>query len=136
MEAFQNMIENSRREKRERDSMRMEDKYTDETDPVESLERRNARLRKEWEEANPELLKNDMKERAEKMLAQEKEGERRAGKASKDKSEDAAASSLDSSDGVSGKGIVEVDEVPEVKKKDGKVDNRKLVYEDIWDDSP
>lgn len=136
MEAFQNMIENSRREKRERDSMRMEDKYTDETDPVESLERRNARLRKEWEEANPELLKDDMKERAEKMLAQEKEGERRAGKASKDKSEDAAASSLDSSDGVSGKGIVEVDEVPEVKKKDGKVDNRKLVYEDIWDDSP
>jgi len=136
MEAFQNMIENSRREKRERDSMRMEDKYTDETDPVESLERRNARLRKEWEEANPELLKDDMKEMAEKKLAQEKEGERRAGKATKDKSEDAAASSLDSLDGVSGTGIVEVDEVPEVKKKDGKVDNRKLVYEDIWDDSP
>lgn len=27
-------------------------------------------------------------------------------------------------------------EVPEIKKKDGKVDNRKLVYEDIWDDKP
>merc|ERR1711904_747484 len=125
MEAFQNMIENSRKEKRERDAMRLEDKYTDETDPVESPERRMARQRREWEEANPELLKDDVKEMCEKKLAQEKEGERRAGKASKDKSEDAAASSLDSLDGVSG--IVEVDEVPEVKKKDGKVDNRKLV---------
>jgi len=131
MEAFQNMIENSRKEKRERESMRMEDKYTDETDPVESPERRMARQRKEWEEANPELLKDDIKEMCEKKLAQEKEGERRAGKASMDKSGDASATSLDSLDGDSG--IVEADEVPEVKKP---VDNRKLVYEDIWDDSP
>merc|ERR1719316_2650136 len=35
MKAFQLMIEDSRREKRERDAMRGEDKFTDETDPVE-----------------------------------------------------------------------------------------------------
>merc|ERR1719262_312605 len=51
MEAFQNMIERSRAEKRERQAMREEDKYTDETDPVESEERRMARLKREWEEA-------------------------------------------------------------------------------------
>merc|ERR1719316_1925303 len=39
MRAFSEMIENSKREKKERDAMRAEDKYTDETDPVESFER-------------------------------------------------------------------------------------------------
>merc|ERR1711908_114351 len=119
--------------------MRMEDKYTDDTDPVESPERRMARQRREWEEANPELLKDDIKEMCEKKLAQEKEGERREGKAdgwkaSMDTSTDASVGSLDTLDGDSG--ITEVPEVPEIKKKDGKVDNRKLVYEDIWDDKP
>jgi len=51
-----------------------------------------------------------------------------------DKSTDASASSLDTLDGDNG--IEEVPEVPVVKKKDGTVDNRKLVYEDIWDDAP
>eukprot|EP00746_Dinoflagellata_sp_MGD_P161242 gnl/MRDRNA2_/MRDRNA2_88311_c0_seq1.p1 gnl/MRDRNA2_/MRDRNA2_88311_c0~~gnl/MRDRNA2_/MRDRNA2_88311_c0_seq1.p1 ORF type:complete len:573 (-),score=173.51 gnl/MRDRNA2_/MRDRNA2_88311_c0_seq1:266-1984(-) len=129
MEAFQNMIERSRNEKREREAMRAEDKYTDDTDPVESPEKRMARQRREWEEANPELLKDDIKEMCEKKLAQERETERREGKASTDTSVDASASSLNTLDGDSG-----VDEVPEVKKK--AVDNRKLVYEDIWDDAP
>lgn len=131
MEAFQNMIERSRQEKKEREAMRAEDKYTDDTDPVESPEKRMARQRREWEEANPELLKDDVKEMCERKLAQEKETERREGKASMDTSTNASASSLNTLDGDSG-----IDEVPEVKKKDGKVDNRKLVYEDIWDDSP
>ncbi|CAK0904096.1 unnamed protein product, partial [Prorocentrum cordatum] len=43
MRAFSDMVENARREKRERDAMRAEDKFTDETDPVESTERRMRR---------------------------------------------------------------------------------------------
>merc|ERR1712193_91785 len=82
MEEFSKMIENSRNEKRERENMRMEDKYTDETDPQETPERRMARLKREWEEANPELLKDDMKEMCEKKLAMEKETARREGAAS------------------------------------------------------
>eukprot|EP00434_Breviolum_minutum_P016515 symbB.v1.2.014557.t1/scaffold1051.1/size143026/7 len=40
MKAFQDMIENVRREKRERDSMREEDKYTNASDPVVTREQR------------------------------------------------------------------------------------------------
>merc|ERR1719333_561822 len=66
----------------------------------------------------------------------EKETARREGAASSFMGETAngnvaPASSLDSLDDDSG-----IQEVPEIKKKDGKVDNRKLVYEDIWDDGP
>lgn len=57
--------------------MREEDKYTDETDPQETPERKMARQRREWEEANPELMKDDMKESAKKKLEQERETERR-----------------------------------------------------------
>jgi dynein assembly factor 1 len=150
MEAFQKMIENSRAEKRERDAMRVEDKYTDDTDPVESPEKKMARQRREWEEANPELLKDDVKEMCEKKLAQEKETERREGKASMDTSTSAAASSLNTLDGDTGP--LGLHSCPDPKpqdmqsggigaemgedKKKKKVDNRKLVYEDIWDDGP
>merc|ERR1719443_1791584 len=48
MELFNQMIQNSRNEARERKEMRGEDKYTDDTDPVESPEKRVARLKKEW----------------------------------------------------------------------------------------
>jgi len=135
MEAFSNMVERSRNEKRERLAMREEDKYTDETDPQETPERMIARKRREWEEANPELMKDEVQEMCKKKLEQERETERREGKAqSASDSHVAAASSLDSLDGDSD--IKEVPEVPEINKKTGKIDNRKLVYEDIWDDSP
>merc|ERR1712060_886991 len=44
LKAFGEMIEQARAEKREREAMRAEDKYTEETDPVESPERRMKRL--------------------------------------------------------------------------------------------
>merc|ERR1719440_611837 len=58
LRAFQEMIESSRREKRERDAMRAEDKYTDDTDPVESFERRARRMQEQWKEENKEDLKD------------------------------------------------------------------------------
>mmetsp|Transcript_16044 Transcript_16044/g.36800 ORF Transcript_16044/g.36800 Transcript_16044/m.36800 type:complete len:346 (+) Transcript_16044:65-1102(+) len=59
MEAFQEMINRARQEKRERDAMRMEDRYTDENDPVETQERRFQRLNAQWEKEHADEIKDD-----------------------------------------------------------------------------
>merc|ERR1719230_1281865 len=69
MEAFQEMIDRARAEKREKDAMRLEDKYSDETDPVESPERRMQRLQQENRERNPDEYRDEMQEYAERTLA-------------------------------------------------------------------
>lgn len=136
MDLFNQMIENSRREARERKEMRAEDKYTDDTDPVESREKRIKRLHQEWEEKNPELLVNEVDEICKKKLEQEREGERRkAQSVSGDASSSADTAAPEDTE----------DSVPPLSSKDGDdekdgekkpEDNRKLVYEDIWDDAP
>jgi len=150
MRAFAEMIENSKREKGERDAMRKEDKYTDETDPVESWEQRCKRLQAQWKEDNKDDLKDEAKEYAEKCLAAEKEGREAPPMTSNDivglveeadqqqkateESRDTATESGDTGameaadTGANEQGAPPADEKP--------VDNRKLVYDDIWDDVP
>jgi len=140
---FGEMIEESRRQKKEKDAMRREDKFTDETDPVESFERRAKRLNDEWREENKEGLKDEAAEYAKKCLQAEREAKEREGKGQKDETQKAnaeareadAAGELDvpaeNSEGEEEKVIKGTDEGS--KKKE---DNRKLVYEDIWDDGP
>jgi len=143
MKAFNEMIENSKREKRERLAMRAEDKYTDETDPVESYERRCKRLTEAWKAENANDLKDDAMERAERMLKAEREQEKKkaekagegneevpatetnSAKASAELRSDAAATSAES-----------VGNAEDSGDKPVKEDKRKLVYEDIWDDEP
>jgi len=130
MRLFQEMIENSRREKKERDAMRTEDKYTDDTDPVESSERRQKRLLDAWKENNKDDLKDDAKEYAERCLKAEREGKAKqeaqqenVDQDASDTTQKAAADRADAAGTDTG-----ADTAAE------KVDNRKLVYEDIWDD--
>jgi dynein assembly factor 1 len=124
MRLFNEMIENTRREKKERDAMRKEDKYTDDTDPVESSERRQKRLIDAWKEANKEDLKDDAREYAQKRLQAEKEG-KAANETQKENIDQNAVEAV--SDSVD----VGADQAPEMLDK--KVDNRKLHYDDIWD---
>lgn len=144
MRAFQEMIDNSKREKRERDAMRREDKYTDETDPVESWERRCKRLQAQWKEDNKDDLKDDAQEYAEKCLAAEREGRQAPPMTSgdvvglveeADQQQKATAESRDTAAESGDTGAVESADTGAVAKGE-KVDNRKLVYEDIWDDQP
>merc|ERR1712060_669023 len=71
LKAFGEMVESAKREKRERVAMREEDKYTDDTDPVESQERRMKRLHDQWKEEHADELKDDAREHAEKRLQAE-----------------------------------------------------------------
>lgn len=112
MRAFSEMVESAKREKRERTEMRAEDKYTDETDPVESNDKRMQRLVDKWREENEDDLKDDAKEHAECMLKAEREPRE-------------VPSSPSQSH--------QVAEEPEPEQA---VDHRKLVYEDIWADTP
>merc|ERR1719401_2501630 len=73
MKAFQDMIENAKREKRERDGMQAQDKYTEETDPVDTTEKRMKRKTDKWREEHAEELKDDMQEYAARCLKAEKE---------------------------------------------------------------
>lgn len=149
MRMFNEMIENARREKRERLAMRAEDKYTDETDPVESYERRCKRLQDQWKEDNAKDLKDDAKEYAERCLKAEKEGGS-APEASTESDEEVPSmvgktaraapetrssepEAVDTSDSKASSQEGASDTAGEQKPK---VDNRKLVYEDIWDDKP
>lgn len=144
MEAFQEMIERSRAERRERDGMRMEDKYTDETDPVESNERRMKRLQEEDKKANPATYRDEMKEHAERTLKAEREERERLSGASApgDTGAGAAASERAHPEPEGAPRQLEPEEVegakPEEEEAPGEktVDNRKLVYEDIWGDAP
>merc|ERR1740121_1180888 len=105
------MIDSARAEKRERTAMRGEDKYTDDTDPVEDPERRMKRQVDEWKEANADELRDEPRDRAAACLQAEKAG----GVAGQAPPEEAAADDTDGRPAESGE----------------KVDNRKLVYEDI-----
>jgi dynein assembly factor 1 len=135
MQLFQEMIENSRLQKRERDAMRAEDQFTDETDPVESFERRAKRLQDQWKEEHADELKDDAKEHAEKCLRAEREKESREGieKEASDekKADDERKATTESRDTAAECGDTgAADSLPVDPKKE---DNRKLVYEDIWD---
>lgn len=140
MQAFQDMVDRVKREKRERDAMRLEDKYTDDTDPVESKEKRLQRQVQQWKDENADELRDTDRERAEASLKAEKEG--RGGvscrfdeaeldasneQETKEQTETGASNPADSQDHMPHA------EEPEEKKKE---DNRKLVYEDIWDEPP
>ena len=73
MDSFQRMCEEARAAGREKRAMREEDKYTDETDPVETWERRSRRLQERWEVENKENIQDDARKRAEEVLKNEKE---------------------------------------------------------------
>lgn len=133
---FNQMVANSRKEARERKDMRLEDKYTDETDPVESQEQRIKRLHKKWEEENPDLLVNEVDEICKRKLEQEKEGERRAQKAQGGASAAADTDGAEDTADDDGAGDNDVDEKDDNDGEKKKEDNRKLVYESIWDDGP
>lgn len=144
MEAFRNMVENAKREKQERRAMRGEDKYTDDTDPVEDPDHRVSRLKKEWEEKNAEELKDAATEHAKKCLAQERDlkstnrkkkkaegGGDEGGEEDDDKEGEDEPPPLE---GLLGGGGDVDPEAPNAPKK--KEDNRKLQYDDIWDEVP
>lgn len=138
MQAFQDMIDRVKREKRERDAMRLEDKYTDDTDPVETKEKRMQKQIEQWKEENADELRDKDRERAEQVLKKEREkgvscrfdeaefdsGTDETSKQSKDAEEPKQADCQDHT--------AETEETTEKKP----VDNRKLVYDDIWDDVP
>jgi len=151
MKAFNDMIEATRRQKREKDAMRAEDKFTDETDPVESPERRMRRQIEKWKEEHADEIRDDAREHAERCLAQERReqapppettdvkaaeaNDAKAGSETTNRkgTEEAEASSM---------GLVAEDVRKEDEKEKGEPskneeamqDSRKLVYEDIWDD--
>eukprot|EP00930_Biecheleria_cincta_P008533 TRINITY_DN10_c0_g2_i1.p1 TRINITY_DN10_c0_g2~~TRINITY_DN10_c0_g2_i1.p1 ORF type:complete len:572 (-),score=152.25 TRINITY_DN10_c0_g2_i1:91-1806(-) len=140
MQAFQDMVDRVKREKRERDAMRLEDKYTDDTDPVESREKRMQKQIQQWKDENADELRDTDRERAEASLKAEKEGrsgvscrfdeaEFDAGNEEecKESREAEASNQADSQDHTTDA------EEPEEKNTE---DNRKLVYEDIWDEPP
>eukprot|EP00435_Cladocopium_sp_Y103_P034234 s973_g8.t2 len=68
MKAFQDMIENVRREKRERDLMREQDKYTNASDPVISKEQRMQEQVERWKQEHADEIKDDAREHAERCL--------------------------------------------------------------------
>merc|ERR1712130_883176 len=121
MKAFGRMVQEAKDRKREQVAMRAEDKYSEENDPVESEERRLKRLTDKWKEEHADELKDDAKEHALACLRSEKEGN-----AQSDVANSAPAPSETCSH----------PSEPEIcgSEDKGKVDNRTLVYEDIWDD--
>jgi len=131
------MIEDSRQQKKEYLAMRLEDKYTEETDPVESFERRAKRLNDKWKEEHASELKDDARERAEKGMRAEKEQEQREREGRDDEAsgdEQPATHASREAEAESGDtGAPGELEAPENGKK--VVDNRKLVYDDIWDET-
>jgi len=75
MDAFSKMIEDARRNKQEQVGMRSEDKYTEESDPVDSTEKKMKRLTEDWKKENQNLLQDEAKLYAQKCLEQERERE-------------------------------------------------------------
>jgi len=131
MKAFQEMVDNARREKAAREAMQAEDKFTKETDPVETEQQRIERTQQKWKEEHADEIKDDMKEYAERCLANERAGKGgdTATPAAPAESAEPAAAEEEATD------TAAADE--ESTTNSGKeVDNRKLVYEDIWDDVP
>lgn len=137
MRAFADMMENAKREKKEREAMRREDKFTDESDPVESFERRAKRMNDQWKEDNKDSLECEQDVYARKCLAAERAGKAAVAKIEGEQKDDEQKATTESREaaaetgaaGDTGAGETDVD----VPKKE---DTRKLVYEDIWDDAP
>merc|ERR1740121_2402247 len=125
------MVDRARSEARERKAMRAEDKYTDETDPVESQERRMQRQMDAWREENKEDLKDDLKEKALRCLQAERDGK----EPEKDIAPEVAAEDSPEVPPVQEEARAGDTDKPAAGEKK-EVDNRKLVYEDIWDDLP
>jgi len=142
MKAFQEMVDRAKSEKRERLAMRAEDKYTDESDPVEDTATRMRKQVEQWKEDNAEELKDHDRERAERILKAEREKE--AEKKEQRSTEDELASEPELEEGEEdascrfskdeGTEAPKEEQEEEAEKKP--VDNRKLVYEDIWDEAP
>jgi len=147
MKAFSEMIERAKSEKREREAMRAEDKFTDETDPVESQEKRMQRQVEQWRKEHADEIKDDAREHAEKCLRQERgheangaepaaeqaAGAEPAAKPAAEPTEEPAAVPAAGQAAEAGQEAAE----PEAAAEDGpKPDTRKLVYEDIWDSVP
>lgn len=124
MTHFRETIARCREEKREYLAMRKQDKFTDETDPVESPEKRMARAKGEWEKKNAHDLKDDAKEYAMKYTAKSTETVAPSNapiepdKTDAEKEKDVETEKLD----------VEKEKVSVEK------DTRALVYDDIWDE--
>lgn len=115
MKAFQDMIENVKREKRERDLMREQDKYTNASDPVISKEQRMQEQVERWKQEHADEIKDDAREHAERCLQ------------SGDRINDLEIPRCnEESEQIHEKETKGVEECPN--------DKRKLVYEDIWDD--
>jgi len=123
MKAFQDMIENVRREKRERDSMREEDKYTNASDPVVTREQRMKEQVERWKQDHADEIKDDAREHAEHCL---QSGDGRI-------SEDPELPRCEAQE--NGIKAESTKEGLEKVEKECPEDKRKLVYEDIWDDA-
>jgi len=158
MAAFQRMIVRARLEKREKDAMRAEDKYTEDDDPGLYNEQQMKFRKQRWEEENAEDLKDHDLERAKRILKEEKERGLHP-TASGQSAVNLAAPGGESSHAEQHAAEFELggeDDMPDVDdttasteearaeelramKEEGQSkpkDERKLIYEDIWDDSP
>lgn len=130
MRAFQEMIERARAEKRERDAMMAEDKYDEETDPVDTYEKRMRRAYAQHKEEHPEDYRDEAQEHANSVIAQEKN--------QKAKQRELQATDVDSEtsakDTPAAESTHKVDVTTEPPADARKEDTRKLIYEDIWDE--
>lgn len=116
--AFREMISRAQAEKREQTALEKEDKYDeDHPDLVESPDARMAKAKDKWMKENEKDLKDDAKEYAVKKL----KAERQAKETEKEKEADAKPPMTE-------KEIKT--EKPKIGTKDK--DNRKLTYDDIW----
>eukprot|EP00448_Togula_jolla_P001478 CAMPEP_0170599674 /NCGR_PEP_ID=MMETSP0224-20130122/16928_1 /TAXON_ID=285029 /ORGANISM="Togula jolla, Strain CCCM 725" /LENGTH=569 /DNA_ID=CAMNT_0010924351 /DNA_START=68 /DNA_END=1777 /DNA_ORIENTATION=+ len=138
MRAFADMVENAKREHRERKAMRCEDRYTEEEDPGLHKEREMKAKVDKWKEENAEDLKDDAKEYAKRCLQSEKanaasNSDASAGEAPAPADSDTRTPSASST---AAEPVRPRDEPKEEDCVGAKEDKRKLVYDDIWDDEP
>eukprot|EP00929_Paragymnodinium_shiwhaense_P027798 TRINITY_DN16233_c0_g1_i2.p1 TRINITY_DN16233_c0_g1~~TRINITY_DN16233_c0_g1_i2.p1 ORF type:complete len:319 (-),score=121.77 TRINITY_DN16233_c0_g1_i2:445-1401(-) len=137
MRLFQEMIERARLEKREKDAMRKEDKWSEAEDPGLWKERAAAARLEQWKEDNADELRDKDVERARAMLKAEREqavGEELKQPPITSKSENAASGK--EGDSTDDKAVADDDDGNDDGPPEKKKDTRKLVYEDIWDDVP
>jgi len=132
MQLFSEMVERAKLEKREKDAMRLEDKWSEAEDPGLWKEREAAARLDKWKEENAEALKDHELERAKAALKAERE------QAVGEELKTPIVKEQPKQEGTE-------DDAPEIEEEQTeepgistkpKEDNRKLVYEDIWDDVP
>jgi len=138
--AFREMISRAQREKRERESLLKEDKYDEENlDPVETQDQKMAKSKDKWMKENAKDLKDDAKEHALKKLkaermSEEAKTEREAKEAKEtEKKEEADADAKHQPADTEKPQQVETEE-SKIKIGANDQDNRKLTYDDIWND--